>query len=504
MAPAQDEPLVGKPGTACVCCRRRKLKCSREPSGCANCHKADLPCIYPTVDPSIKRKRGPYRKKDKPAREAHLEHVVKYLSDPVPSQPSSSKTSEEQPRSLPAPPGLNFEREQTALHQLAASEPERASEDLVKDALIALTHASISNERYAEDDVQTAPDMFFRRGPFTPSPQQITDLWHLFVTRVDPITKVVHCPTFSSKLSSLLDGHAAPSTANLAAAVFYAATLSCSTEECLSILHQSRGFLLKSFEQVLDENLLRSPVVPDLEHMQALLVYLICFGREDSGPRTWALFSETVRSAQQIDMHLDPGTKYTPYEAEIRRRLWWAICSAEHLCSENGGRYHMSNCTVRLPANIEDIDISPGTLEPPEPRLGMTSMCFVLVRWEIMRSNVRMWATSKANHGAIDTGQRKKMQDEFGKLGKLIEEKYLRYCHSSRPYDWMILGQADVLMVSRFVTSMPCHADMTDQNPPYDPASCRGSAGRHTHRRTTTGDATAIRSRHSYDLQATQ
>ncbi|KAJ8604744.1 hypothetical protein MRB53_041693 [Persea americana] len=72
-----------QPGTACLCCRRRKLKCSREATGCSSCRKSRSTCIYPTVDTSVKKKRGPYKKKDRPARQAHLDHVVQYLSDPI-------------------------------------------------------------------------------------------------------------------------------------------------------------------------------------------------------------------------------------------------------------------------------------------------------------------------------------------------------------------------------------------------------------------------------------
>lgn len=43
-----------------------------------NCARADLPCVYPAPDSGVKKKRGPY-KKDKPARERHLEDLVKYL-----------------------------------------------------------------------------------------------------------------------------------------------------------------------------------------------------------------------------------------------------------------------------------------------------------------------------------------------------------------------------------------------------------------------------------------
>jgi Fungal Zn(2)-Cys(6) binuclear cluster domain len=67
-----------KPTASCTSCRRRKLRCDREPQGCRNCSKAELPCLYPPPEETTKRKRGPYQK-DKTQRERELEHAVKAM-----------------------------------------------------------------------------------------------------------------------------------------------------------------------------------------------------------------------------------------------------------------------------------------------------------------------------------------------------------------------------------------------------------------------------------------
>lgn len=459
MAPTQEEAHSSKPGTACLCCRRRKLKCSREASGCTNCTKAELPCIYPTLETRVKRKRGPYKKKDKPAREAHLEHVVKYLSDPVARRSQDDDTPKQLNRSLDeeeshSPSVRSFEKEHTALTRLAAQEPERASENLVKDALVALTQTSVSNSAFLDHDNRA----MYRKTKDSyadykaPSPKHLMDLWHLFVTRVDPVTKIVHCPTLSSRLSSFLYDQPSMSSALLAVSIYFAAVSSCNADECLKLFGQDKASLLRNYRDVLEQDLIRSHAIPDLENIQALVLYLLCLCREDSAAETWALFSLTVRNAQLIGLHMEPSATFTPYEAELRRRLWWTICSLERSCSEegsSGNRCLLAQVGVSLPANLEDIDLRAGVQEEPQPRTGITSMSFVLVRWEIMRSNVRLWAISKDNSGVVNPEKKRRMQREFDDLGKHLEEKYLRYCHPSRPFDWLVTAIADVMMVSR-------------------------------------------------------
>src|ERR1700754_2367965 len=87
MASARIEPLVNIKPKSCVSCHRRKLKCDRQPHGCNNCAKSQIPCLYfRTVVPrtndgiahSRRTPRGPYRKNKTP-RERELEHVINLI-----------------------------------------------------------------------------------------------------------------------------------------------------------------------------------------------------------------------------------------------------------------------------------------------------------------------------------------------------------------------------------------------------------------------------------------
>lgn len=130
---------INKPGTACLGCRRRKLKCLREPEGCHNCSKSGLQCVYPTPEAGLKRKRGPY-KKDKTPRERHLEDLVKYLK-PEASRPGNVTGSSDQSSPYEShTPGLGRSTSAPSAAQAANSEA------LVADALIALTRSSVADQ----------------------------------------------------------------------------------------------------------------------------------------------------------------------------------------------------------------------------------------------------------------------------------------------------------------------------------------------------------------------
>lgn len=460
MASTADPQPTAKPGTACLCCRRRKLKCSREPAGCANCVKADLPCVYTGPEAGVKRKRGPYRKKEKPAREEHLEHVVKYLSDPV-APASSSRRDEADRETSPGSSASGSASVSDATNVLDAGESTKASEDLVKDALAALTNTSMSERELRPEDRfgavvnpltgLSSPSV----ATFThPSARHAFELWHLFTSRVDPLTRIVDCLRFAPRLFAMLDGSAPGSSETLACSVYYAAISSCSAKEARSRFGQGRRAMLGQYSRSIEAAVAQNYGMPDLDFMQALLLYLTCLRRDDVEVGMWALFSLAVRNGQMMGLHVDPGDAYLPYEAEARRRIWWTICSLESRCAEEGASRTtslMESNFVRLPANLTDNDLRPESTEIPKPRDGLTSMSFSLVRWEVMRLSIRLWAMKKETDvdGAPLSKEevRRRQAHEYRRIKAGIDSRYLQHCHQSRPYDWLILSLVEVMMV---------------------------------------------------------
>lgn len=291
-----DVSQAAKPGTACLGCRRRKLKCSREEEGCSNCLKADLPCVYPTPEVGVKRKRGPY-KKDKAPRERHLEDLVKYLEPQSEGASSSSKTpaghvgGAEQAHSFRLAQTSN-----TPHHNTGPEPPHRRtgnSEDLVKDALIALTKSSVNDIETRADRGKNIAES--ARGALSldaglpgyhPSARRMFEYWEIFIKRVDPLMKIIHCPSFVKNIFAAIDRPKQLSgpLETLLFSIYYAAVSTCTAKESRQKFGESRSSLLERYSKTIEENLSSNYSIPTLESLQALVLYMV------SMPSTVALY----------------------------------------------------------------------------------------------------------------------------------------------------------------------------------------------------------------------
>lgn len=241
-----------KANTACLNCKRRKLKCVREKEEgvkCINCTKADLLCLYPSDQDyglGRKRKRGPYKK----------------------GKPESA----DQDVNLPSPRSNLAGVEGTA-------ETKKDPDHLVRDALITLTSAAAVVEK--ESDTGNIPSSPAEREARAlvqhPPGHRIFHYWHLFVTRFDPLTKVIHVPTFGNLIVGSLGELADLPTATQALlfSTYHAAVSTCAPLEVESKFHASRESLLDEYSRSMAASLIESHNTPTFETLQALIMYLV-------------------------------------------------------------------------------------------------------------------------------------------------------------------------------------------------------------------------------------
>ena len=276
-----------KPGTACLGCRRRKLKCSREQEGCSNCSKAELPCVYPAPETGVKRKRGPY-KKDKPPRERHLEDLVKYLEPKVAqNEANEGAAGHDRTREGDHSPSTNSaaSHDGPRRHRLGSTSEQKTSnsEDLVKDALIALTKSSVDNKESSAENGFLLPKQAATMSTMSgnlglhPPIAQIFEYWHLFVRRVDPLLKIIHCRTFENTLLKAIQNlqNIGPVTESLLFAIYYSAVGSCTNRECRKRFGENREVLLQRYGMVIESALADNYSMPVLESLQALVIYVV-------------------------------------------------------------------------------------------------------------------------------------------------------------------------------------------------------------------------------------
>lgn len=127
---------------------------------------------------------------------------------------------------------------------------------------------------------------------------------------------------------------------------------------------------------------------PDITLCQAFLLRLLFVQPEDDARSTWILTGLLTRMSQYLGLHRD-GTNFsalTPFETEMRRRLFWAIFIFDWKSADDQGvevsTMHRSFDT-QVPLNVNDSDMAPDCTELPQPREGATDCIFCVLRYDI-------------------------------------------------------------------------------------------------------------------------
>ena len=168
--------------------------------------------------------------------------------------------------------------------------------------------------------------------------------------------------------------------------------------------------------------------VPDLVLVQAFAIFLGLARRHDSPRFVWMMTGLAVRMAQALGLHRDGAhfSHLSPFEIEMRRRAWWALCVLDARASEDQGTdliIARDSFDTKLPLNINDVDITPETVQMPTEREGITDMSLPLVFFKISEVTKQMMAYS-ATEGAPGIEQQSRLLTE---IYQKLEQGYLQY-----------------------------------------------------------------------------
>lgn len=167
--------------------------------------------------------------------------------------------------------------------------------------------------------------------------------------------------------------------------------------------------------------------------LQAFVLFLILVRRGDDTKFSTALTGLAVKIAQSLGLHRD-GTHFdniSPFEIEMRRRLWWTICVLDHRSAEDQGcemTVVERSFDTRFPLNVNDSDLSPEMTEFPPERIGPTDISFSLIRFEVCALSRRVHAAAnglapcpKESQVTLEEHEEKLIQ-----MYEHIEQKYLK------------------------------------------------------------------------------
>jgi hypothetical protein len=239
-------------------------------------------------------------------------------------------------------------------------------------------------------------------------------------------------------------------------AIYSVAILSMTEKECNEVLGDSRTTLLPHYVAATKAALSRARFMSStsLVVLQALLLH-ICSIRDAAEPRAvWILNGIAIRLAEGMGMGLDGALLgLSPFESEIRRRLWWQIglfdSRAAELCGQIKFRdFKVNERTPRMPTNVNDRDLYPGMTTAAIASNRPTEMIWCMFRSELIyfaASNISRISTQSKTpfHPEYAAMDDLKIKDVFAKeLQDLFETKYLRFCDPSQPLQLMTLVSA--------------------------------------------------------------
>ncbi|SCO86079.1 uncharacterized protein FRV6_10206 [Fusarium oxysporum] len=413
---------------SCAVCHRRKVRCDKR-TPCSQCTRSNFPCSYPAAGPITRRARKTTIN-DVASRIEQMEKTIETfaLGKASIASPSEQLTPTDTAR-MSCPP------------ETEAREQRRSDDVLLNKGTVShyVNEVLFSRAIQQEQDVRTAlatprsespPSVI--ASPFNPMgilsnssfptplaslhPPKRTamKLWKVFVESVDACEKVLHIPTSEVLVYKVLQNPSKASAEDLGLcfSVYYAAAIALPPDEADHVLEEERTQSLHRYKVGLEQALAQADFLenPTLALLHAIAIYLVSIPRfkkvkdtdqstitqatlraHNSGRSVWIINGLALRAAQSIGLHRD-GKKLglSPFESEIRRRLWWYFLGRDGRGAEDYGlsnaasSYHMFS--VDLPRNLHDNDLTPEMTELPPARADWTRMTLVLVNTEVARA----------------------------------------------------------------------------------------------------------------------
>ena len=163
--------------------------------------------------------------------------------------------------------------------------------------------------------------------------------------------------------------------------------------------------------------------------------------RQYVDPRSlFCLTGMAVRLAQRLGLQRDGGQfGLTPFETELRRRLWWTLAGYDRRIGELTGSTITAISTggdCKLPLNINDADLHLHAKESPTSYKGATEMMFALTRLEFSKapgSDKMKGGSKETNPSSVSGFADSRSSSYMENLTAYMENTYLKYCDTKVP-----------------------------------------------------------------------
>lgn len=285
-----------------------------------------------------------------------------------------------------------------------------------------------------------------------PCPPQATFLWSTYKENVEPLVKILHIPTVEPLLREARKDVTSLSPTNeaLVFSIYFSALTALEPEEVQTHFRAAKPMVLAQYRFAVEQALAKANLLgtSDITVLQAFTLYLLISRRPDTSRFCWALTSLVVRLAQGMGLHRDGShLSLSPFETEIRRKLWWAILTLDLRSAEDLGTNMVipdDGYDTKMPLNINDADICPESTDFPEPRQGRSDCAVALVRFELCSMVRRIYSTSsttalRSDRASSNMSSIAEKEQMIIKVYQRIEDNLFRHVvNEASPLCWAI------------------------------------------------------------------
>ena len=488
---------------SCSTCQQRKVKCDKAKPTCSNCAKHRASCVYVPPALPIRKKKRKSPEEELVGRLKRYECLLRANGISTDDDPDHASTSIEKSSiseasttsivaggvsSLRKQDGANHNHFKPAGNFVVDAGKQSFIESPLWNILSDELQGPVDMRRLSQPNCReshqvlngAASEGLFNAGDFLlsnaathsaaelkamhPRPLIIFRLWQVFLDNINPLTKLLHAPTVQQHL---LDASANLEKISreweaLMFAIYLSAIQSMSAHECQDVMEEAKGVLVRRYHAAVRSALLRADFTSSLDLLlvQAFALYLLSVRQYHEPNSLWILTGTAVRLGQRIGLHRDGSlVGLSPFETEIRRRMWWRLLALDGQTAELCGAglsiaFPQYDC--KRPLNVNDSDLSPNMSALPSEHDGPTEMIFCGFRYEIGL----FLRNAKASCNWVESGLRDRAMEEKRKqldeLRALIERKYLRFCDPSVPLHLFarLMGEATI-MALRLVAPYP-------------------------------------------------
>ncbi|KAI1104462.1 fungal-specific transcription factor domain-containing protein [Jackrogersella minutella] len=352
---------------SCVTCRTRKVRCDKS-SPCSNCRRANIPCVFPSLDkpPRWARRLERIANNAKAAQDLDpgvsqvmdrlrsLEGLVKELSSQLEqanARVSSSANSPESPghdrdvdhrvESAAATDGSNIHAHFGRLvlgdagqsRYVSSGFWSRVNDELhgLKADTEGLTGGEYDSSGDEDSPGKTPSTQELDRTPsdrhaflfghnltspppdlreFHPLPSQIPFLLNVYSENINVMAHIIHMPTVHKMIRDLPGGDLSaltPANEALMFAIYYASITSMEEDDIKTNFGSTKSELNIKYRLGLEYALAKADFlkVPNIVLLQAFVIFLFLLRRHDSPQFVWMMTGLAIRMAQALGLHRD-------------------------------------------------------------------------------------------------------------------------------------------------------------------------------------------------------